>query len=362
VRSVSAALENYDALGATRPIEAFVDRLSNWYLRRSRRRFWKSGQDAEKNAAYATLYECLTTLAKLLAPSMPFLAEAIYRNLVSAGNERAPESVHLADWPEYDRAMVDERLNAEMGRVLRWASLGHAARSHANLKVRQPLPEIAFSVASQEEAATLEKYRDLLADELNVKRARRLDTAEDVLSYSLHPRPQLLGPKHGARFPRIRAALSQRDPGSAAVEFLQGRSLSIEVDGESIQILPEEVEVRMTAREGYSMAEEGGNIAALSTALTPELIGEGLAREFVRRVQDLRKNAGLEIADRIQIFYKASPKLARAVEHHRQYIAGETLALSLESGEAPPAAPRAEHEFDGESLRVGIVRAGDPET
>jgi isoleucyl-tRNA synthetase len=110
------------------------------------------------------------------------------------------------------------------------------------------------------------------------------------------------------------------------------------------------------------MAEEGGNIAALSTALTPELIGEGLAREFVRRVQDLRKNAGLEIADRIQIFYKASPKLARAVEHHRQYIAGETLALSLESGEAPPAAPRAEHEFDGESLRVGIVRAGDPET
>ncbi|MGD0574236.1 MAG: isoleucine--tRNA ligase [Anaerolineales bacterium] len=362
VRSVSTALENYDALGATRPIEAFVDRLSNWYLRRSRRRFWKSGQDAEKNAAYATLYECLTTLAKLLAPSMPFLAEAIYRNLVSARNERAPESVHLADWPEYDRAMVDEMLNAEMGRVLRWASLGHAARSHANLKVRQPLAEIAFSVASREEAATLEKYRDLLADELNVKRARKLDTAEDVLTYSLHPRPQLLGPKHGALFPRIRAALSQRDAGAAAVEFLQGRSLSIEVEGESIQILPEEVEVRMTAREGYSMAEEGGNIAALSTGLTPELIGEGLAREFVRRVQDLRKNAGLEIADRIQIFYKASPKLAQAVEHHRQYIAGETLALSLESGEAPPAASRAEHEFDGESLLVGIVRAGAPET
>jgi isoleucyl-tRNA synthetase len=362
VRSVSDALENYDALGATRPIEAFVDRLSNWYLRRSRRRFWKSGQDAEKDAAYATLYECLTTLAMLLAPSMPFLAEAIYRNLVSERNERAPESVHLADWPEYDRGMVDKPLNAEMGRVIRWASLAHAARNRAGLKVRQPLSEAAFRVDSAEEAASLEKYKDLLADELNVKRIRKLDAAGEVLSYSLHPRPQMLGPKYGARFPGIRTALLQLDPDWAAGELLQGRSLSVEVEGESIPILPEEVEVRMTEREGYSLAEEGGNIAAVSTALTPDLIEEGLAREFVRRVQDLRKNADLEIADRIRIFYKGSPKLVQAVEHHKQYIAGETLALSLEAGELPPEAPRAEHEFDGETLSLGVTRASRPES
>ncbi|MEK9164556.1 MAG: class I tRNA ligase family protein, partial [Chloroflexota bacterium] len=171
VRDVTEAYENYDVTAATRPIEKFVDDLSNWYLRRSRRRFWKSESESDR-AAYATLYECLVTLSKLLAPAMPFMADALYRNLVASADAHAPQSVHLADWPTAQAAMIDEKLMAEMHAVMRCASLGHAARSKANRKVRQPLAEAAFSAPTAADAAAVGAYADLLADELNVKTVR----------------------------------------------------------------------------------------------------------------------------------------------------------------------------------------------
>jgi isoleucyl-tRNA synthetase len=363
VRQITQAMETYDVVGATRPIETFVDRLSNWYLRRSRRRFWRTGgkspaEDADKNAAYATLYECLVTLARLLAPSMPFLADAFYRNLVLGVDPDAQESVHLTTWPEPDRAMIDDKLNEEMRRVLLWASLGHAARNKANRKVRQPLAEAAFAVTSAEDRRILEKYGDLLADELNVKKIRPLDTAGEVVAYTLNPLPKALGPRLGALFPKVRAALMALDAEAAAPMLLSGKSVKVKVDDVEVEAGPGEVEVRMTAREGFAVAPEGGDLAALATELTPALIREGLAREFVRRVQDLRKTADLQISDRIRIFYTASPKLGEAVQQHTDYITSETLAAALTEGPAPKGAHTAADEFDGETLTVALEKAG----
>lgn len=358
VRDVTHAYETYDVPGATRPIQEFVDVLSNWYLRRSRRRFWKSESDADKHAAYATLYEALVTLSKLLAPAMPFLAEELYQNLVVSQNPDAPDSVHLTDWQTYAPALVDETLNREMLLVMKLVSLGHSARNKANIKVRQPLLEAAFAVPSAEEAHVIETYADLLCDELNVKRVRALGAAGEAVLYSLNPLPKQLGQKYKAKMPAVRAAILALNPEEAARVLLSGNPLSITVDGETINIYPDEVDVRAEAKSGLVVASEGGYLAALNTILTPELTREGLAREFVRRVQDLRKQSNFDIADRIHARFVASPVLADAVTIFRDYIMAETLMLSLQFAEPHDTDAILEADFDGESLRVGLQKAG----
>jgi len=357
VRDVTNALENYDVIGATRPVENFVEQLSTWYLRRSRRRFWKSESDADKNAAYATLYEALVTLSKLLAPSMPFLADEMYQNLVRSYDEKAPISVHLADWPVYQLARIDEKLNREMALVMKLASLGHAARNKANRKVRQPLAEVAFSVGNADEHSLVEQYIDLLADELNVKKVRVLDTVGEAVSYSINPLPKQLGQKYGARFPAIRQAILALDLAKVVPLFLNGDAVKVvNATGESFDILPEEVEVRAQARAGYAVASEGAYLAALVTELTPELVQEGLAREFVRRVQDFRKKTDLEIADRIHLYYAATPGLTKAVEAFKDYVMAETLTVELLAAPIPPYLAQTSDTFDGEEVTLGISR------
>jgi len=356
VRDVTRAMESYDVLNATRPIETFVDQLSNWFLRRSRRRFWKSESDADKQAAYATLYEALVAVSKLLAPSMPFIAEELYQNLVREVNRDAPESVHMVDWPAFDDQLIDEKLNREMSLVMKLASVGHAARNKANRKVRQPLSEIAFSVGNLEEMRIVMAYADILKDELNVKQVRTLDTASEAVAYTLNPLPKQLGQKYGRRFPAIRQALLELDTESAARALLDGKAVEVCVAGEVVPILPEEVEVRAQAREGYVVATEGAYLAALVTELTPELIHEGLAREFVRRVQDLRKQADLEISDRIRLYVQASPGLASAIEDFSTYIMGETLALEILYQPVPPDAVGSSASFDGENVTFGLEK------
>jgi isoleucyl-tRNA synthetase len=245
-----------------------------------------------------------------------------------------------------------------MRRVLLWASLGHAARNKANRKVRQPLAEAAFAAASADDRRILEKYADLLADELNVKKIRPLDAAGEVVAYHLNPLPKALGPKHGALFPKVRAALLALDAEAAASLLLSGKPVQVTVEGAEVEALPEEVEVRMTAREGFAVASEGGDLAALATELSPTLVREGMAREFVRRVQDLRKTADLQISDRIRVFYTATPKLAEAVKLHAEYISSETLAVELREGSSPKGAHSAADEFDGETLTVALEKAG----
>ncbi len=356
VRDVTNALENYDVLGATRPIQAFVDQLSNWFLRRSRRRFWKSESDGDKFAAYATLYEALVTLSKLLAPTMPFIAEEFFQNLVANIDPESELSVHLVRWPDYDPTMIDENLNREMELVMKLASVGHAARNKANRKVRQPLSEAAFSVGNSEEVEVINKYAEILEDELNVKTVRALDAATEAVAYEVKPLPKQLGQKYGAKFPGLRLAILAFDSETAAKTLLADQPLTIELDGEEYQILPEEVEIRSIAKEGYAVASEGAYLAALVTDLSPELEKEGLAREFVRRVQDLRKTADFEISDRIKLVYSATPKLTEAVQAFSEYIKNETLTLVLEIGSPDPQMTQIESEFDGETVTIGVER------
>lgn len=354
VRDVTRAFENYDANGGTRPIERFVHVLSNWYIRRSRRRFWKSEDDGDKLAAYATLYECLVTVSKILAPSAPFIADVMYRNLVISVSPNSPESVHLTDWLAWKPDCIDEQLNKDMRMVQQLVSLGHSARHRTGLRVRQPLAEAAFWAGGRTEAAIISRYAVLIADELNVKQVRTLDSMTEAISYALHPLPRQLGQKHGKRFPKIKAALLALNASEAARTFLDGESIILELDGEGVEVLPDEVEVRLTAREGFAVSEEGGLIAALVTELTPELLREGLAREVVRRVQDLRKSKGLDIADRVHVKYSASGELSRAVEEQRQYIMGEILALSFhESAEVSGE----EYELESERFVIDLQKA-----
>jgi isoleucyl-tRNA synthetase len=356
VRDVTEAYENYDVPNATRPIEGFVEKLSTWYLRRSRRRFWKSESDSDKQAAYSTLYTALVTIAKLLAPSMPFLAEELYQNLVRSTDENAPESVHLAEWPEVLPEMIDESLNRDMALVMRLVSLGHSARQKANRKVRQPLAEAAFSVGNSNERKAVETYADLFTDELNVKQVRLLDSATEAVSHTVKPLPKQLGQKYGNKFPSIQKAIVAMNSEQAAHSLLEGKALKVEVDGTVYDVLPEEVEVKALAKEGFAVAEDGPYVAALVTDLTPELIQEGLAREFVRRVQDLRKSAELDVADRIELFVEASTGLRSALEVYREYITAETLTSTLVFGSPPEGSSTTEDEFEGEKVTVGLVK------
>jgi len=371
VRDVTIALETYDVLGSTRPIQTFVDNLSKWYLRRSRRRFWKSESDADKNAAYATLYEVLVTLSKLLAPTMPFLSEEIYQNLVRSVNPEAPVSVHMVDWPLFDSALIDESQNAHMDLVMKLASLGHAARSQAQIKVRQPLAEIAFTVNNPGEAYALEQNADLIADELNVKIVRALSSTGEVVSYTLNPYPKQLGQKYKNQFPAIRKALLELNAEKTAQALLAGLPVSVRIGLETFEILPGEVEVRAEARAGLVVASEGPYLAALKTELTPELLLEGLARDFVRRVQEFRKQANFDIADRIRLSITATPRLAEAIQVHREYIMGETLAVELkqnisteavqqtsdsEVDKTPVGGTRATIEFDNEWAGLEVFK------
>src|SRR5512133_565818 len=241
--------------------------------------------------------------------------------------------------------------------VMRLASLGHAARSKANRKVRQPLAEAAFSVANVNERAAVRDFDDLLMDELNVKKVRMLDASTEALQHTVKPLPKQLGQKYGNRFPAIQKALLALNSESVAHALMTDGRVSVDVDGTAYEILPTEVEVKSLAREGFAVAEEGSYVAALVTELTPELVAEGLAREFVRRAQDFRKESGLDVADRIHLYLEASPTLKDALLRHQDYVTGETLTVSLSFAAAPENAKVMSEAFDGETVVIGLVKA-----
>jgi isoleucyl-tRNA synthetase len=294
VRDVTEAMENYDVLGATRPIAEFVDSVSNWYVRLSRRRFWDGDP-----AALATLHEVLVKLSQLLAPSTPFIAEEIYQNLVVALNPDGPDSVHLSMWPTFDESLINEQLSQDMALAQKITSLGHAARQGANLKVRQPLAQVIVRTLNEEEDAGLMRLQQLVLDELNVKELEFTHASGDLVDVEVFPYPKQLGQKYGRGYPKIRQAMSGMDQNELAAKVTAGEPFVVEADGEQYEIAPEDVEVRSSPRVGYSVAEDGGYLVAVTTDLTPELVQEGNARELVRRIQQLRKDAELEISDRI---------------------------------------------------------------
>lgn len=358
-KRVTEAYEGYDVTNATRPIQAFVESLSNWYVRLSRRRFWKSESDDDKLGAYATLYECLTTLSKLIAPAMPFLGESLYRNLVAMVDENAPESVHLATWPEYNPALIDMQKIQDMQTVERLVSLGRAARESVNIRVRQPLASAQFVARTKAEADSVRSLSALIQSELNVKQVSVLDGAVDVVAYVLNPLPAKLGKKLGKDFPAVQKMLREgtQDVVRAwAQTLMRGENVSLEVNGQTFEVTPEEVEVKQQSAEGFAIAEEAGYLAALDTRLTEELVMEGLAREVVRRVQTMRKDADFNIDDNIAIRYVASERLGKAISQFADYIRTETLGTSLESQAPNDGFHKQDFTFDGETLSLGVKR------
>jgi isoleucyl-tRNA synthetase len=360
VQVVTHALEEYDVTTAARTIEVLADDLSNWYVRRNRRRFWKSEADADKNAAYTTLYINLVSIAQLIAPFTPFISEAIYRNLVLSAYPEAPQSVHLARWPQVVEALRDERLVDDVRALLQAVSLGRAARKHAGVKIRQPLGELWVRAALPDQTAGVRRFEDDLRDELNIKTVRYMDAATELVEYRFKPNLRLVGKKYGKLVPQITAALRDLsgDAARAAAHTCEaGQPLQLEVDGEMLELLAEEVLVEASSPEGFAVAEEQGMLVALNTTITPELRLEGAARDLVRNVQDMRKSAGLAINDRISLYIEAvgEPQLLQeTLAGWGDYLKAETLSSELLLAAAPADAYREQVEFGEGGVTIGI--------
>ncbi len=361
VARVTDNFTNSDAYTATLAFEALMDDLSNWFVRRSRRRFWKSEQDNDKNTAYATLWHVLVKMGRALAPVIPFITEVMYQNLVRGVFDEAYESVHHTDWPEIDEAAIDEKLVYQMGLARRVASLGLSARGNAGLKVRQPLAKVLAHV-SEGEAELNQELVDIVADELNVKALQFVEDAGDLVSYKVLPVNKVLGPRFGKDFPKVRAALAALDPAEVAETVAAGKPVTFEVAGETIELAPDEVLVNTESAEGMAVAADKIVTVAIDTVLTPELKAEGLARELVRRIQAQRKDADFNIEDRITTWYQAEDDpstglgqgLAEVFATFADYIQAETLTTKLVAGEPPAEAYTETHKVEGQEVTIGV--------
>jgi isoleucyl-tRNA synthetase len=333
--------EDYDTTFAGRAIAELVDDLSNWYVRRSRRRFWDGDP-----AAFATLQHCLVTISKLVAPLTPFVADAIYENL-----DGSEPSVHLCDYPEPGER--DEELEWQMQVARDAVELGRAARAHGKLKVRQPLRE-AVVVAADRERAAIERFQELLLDELNVKGIRYVSQADELGSFELKPNYRSLGPRFGKHMPQVAAAVAGLDPDHAARTLRDGGTVGVSVDGSEHELSAEDVQLVMKPLDGYQVERAGTHAVALDLVLDDELRGEGLAREVVHAVQAARKAAGLNVEDRISLTLGGDDELLKAARAHEGYVAGETLATALDYDGAEGGQPAT---IEGRELRIAVRAA-----
>jgi len=337
---------------APRRFEAFFDDLSNWYLRRSRRRFWKSEEDADKSSAYLTLWETLVQLTKLLAPLTPFLAEEIYQNVSRSVDSKAPVSVHHHEYPQPNRWLLDERLIADMALARRIVELGRAARTKVGLKIRQPLAELVVKPALPDQQAAIESLVGQIQDELNVKAVRFVGDLGQLVEYVVKGKPQLLGPKYGKDAPKVLAAVRVMDPNEVARSVLNGEAVT--VSGFTLE--PEEIEVRVTDRPDLSVATEDDLAVGVSTKLTPELRDEGTARELVHRIQSMRKAAGFDLADRIGTYYAGDEPIRDVLARFGPYIKAETLSTDLRPGDGPADAYREFVTLEGQNLWLAVAK------
>ncbi len=332
VRDVTEGLNNYDTVKPAGVIQEFLDDLSNWYLRRSRERIWKSQLDDDKLAAYLTLYECLTTLVTLLSPFMPFMTEELYQNLVRSVDEQAPLSVHLCDWPRVKEELIDEQLTRETHLVMRIVGLGRAAREKAQIRVRQPLNTLHVRVTNQAEEEALTRHSSQVLEELNIKQLEPISEDSDMLAYTLKPQAKVLGPKYGSLVQKILGlfkTLDAQEVQKAARALTEKGELDVVIGEKELTLTSEEIQVVATARPGFVTAEERGYIVALETTITPELREEGLVRDLTHFVQDMRKKAGLNIEDHIGLALYTDAELANMLTSYMHEIRQETLAANL---------------------------------
>jgi isoleucyl-tRNA synthetase len=356
VAVVRSSLDDYNAMVAAREVDTFIEQLSTWYVRRSRRRFWKAENDEDKLAAYATLYECLTTLSRLIAPFMPFLAEHLYQGLVRTVQPDSAVSVHLTDYPVPGDSQVDQELLAAMAVAQEVVALGRAARDRANIRVRQPLARMFVKVPTAAEQDDVSEMRDIILDELNVKELDFAGAADEFMAYSVRPNLPVLGPRFGRRLPAIRSALEKLEPTGVVEALEREEPVRLDVDGEVLELQSSDILASAREREGYAAMASDGYLVALDTHISRPLLEEGWAREVVRRLNDWRKAAGFNVEDRIAVRYQASPDLGATIDRYHEYIAQETLAVSLESGALDDDAFQGDARFDDQWLTVTLRR------
>lgn len=330
VKTVDEDLGSYKIPEAARALQEFVDDMSNWYVRRSRERFWAKGMEQDKINAYMTLYTALVTVAKAAAPMIPFMTEDIYQNLVRSIDANAPESIHLCDYPEVNEAWIDKDLEANMEELLEIVVLGRACRNTANIKNRQPIGTMYVKA----EKAMDKFYTDIIADELNVKEVKFADDVESFISYSFKPQLRTVGPKYGKLLNGIRTALSEIDGTAAMKELRDNGVLVLDIDGNRVELAEEDLLIETAQSEGYVTETDGETSVVLDTNLTPELIQEGFVREIISKVQTMRKEAGFEVMDKIIVYAKDNDKIMDIMKANQDEIKREVLAENIILGEA----------------------------
>ena len=329
VQAVDNDLANYKIPEAARALQEFVDEMSNWYVRRSRERFWAKGMEQDKINAYMTLYNALVTIAKTAAPMIPFMTEDMYQNLVRSVDKDAPESIHLCDFPTVNEAWIDKDLEADMKELLEIVVLGRACRNTANIKNRQPIGTMYVKA----EKKMGEFYTDIIADELNVKEVKFADDVESFISYSFKPQLRTVGPKYGKLLGGIKQALTDID-GTAAMKELRGNGvLKLDINGNDVELTEEDLLIETAQTEGYVSESDGETSVVLDTNLTPELIEEGFVREIISKIQTMRKEAGFEVMDKIKVYAHGNDKIQEVMKVHEDEIKSEVLADEMVLGE-----------------------------
>ncbi|MCL5772558.1 MAG: class I tRNA ligase family protein, partial [Actinobacteria bacterium] len=330
VKNVNELLEVFNVTDSGRMIQEFVDNLSNWYVRRSRRRFWKSEEDKDKISAYKTLYECLLTLSKLCAPYIPFISEEIYKNLTGSIGTGL-ESVHLEKYPEPVISDIDEDLSFKMEIARRVVGLGRSVRSKVNIKIRQPLQEaIIFINKDEDKINAIAHFKDIISEELNVKEINFVSNIEDLVSYNIKPNLKLLGPKYGALVPIIKRNLDMENPIQIALKVKNNKNINIICEGKKIELLPEEVIVEAIDKEGISVESDGEITVGLNIKISEKLVEEGFCRELIHYIQNIRKEANFEIENIIETHIKCSEKVRKIINDNIDLIKKETLSKSLD--------------------------------
>ncbi len=328
VKKVNELMDDFNVTESGRVIQNFTDVLSNWYVRRSRRRFWKSEEDKDKISAYATLYECLVTISRLCAPFTPFLSEEIYKNLTGSFG-RGEESVHLESYPAADENLIDENLSFKMDTARKIVGLGRAVRSKVNIKIRQPVEKVlVYFDGDARKKEAINHFKDVIVSELNVKEIEFAGGLEELVSYDIKPNLSILGKKYGSLVPKIREALLSENPIRTALKVKNDKNINLSVDGKQIELLPQEVLVDIKNKEGFGVESDGEFTVGLSTAISEKLLEEGFCRELVHQIQNLRKEAGFEIENTIDTAIETGIK-ENVLKKFKNYIMKETLSKSL---------------------------------
>ena len=352
VKDVDNNLANYRIPEAARALQEFVDDMSNWYVRRSRERFWAKGMEQDKINAYMTLYTALVTVSKAAAPMIPFMTEEIYQNLVRSIDSAAPESIHLCMFPEVHEEQIDPELEENMEHVLKLVVMGRACRNTSNIKNRQPIGQMFVKAGF----SLPEFYQEIVADELNVKNIKFTDDVRDFTSYTFKPQLKTVGPKYGKMLGGIKAALDNVDGNAAMDEVNETGALKLDVNGQEITLFREDLLIDTAQIEGYVSENDNGITVVLDTNLTEELLEEGFVREIISKIQTMRKEVDFEVMDRIRVTYDGTEKAERIFEKYSTVISGEVLADSLVKAQA--AGYVKEWKINGEAVTMGVEKEG----